>query len=308
MRKVLVTAATVLWASSSLAQDGPPAPTGYLTPPQVIVDILDAPPTPAAVVSPVGDFVAFTQQRSMPSVSELAQPMHRLAGLRINPRNNAPWRTPAIDRITLTRLEDSTTHEIFAPLGTTLAWVRFSPDGAYLSYAVVRDTGVELWVVETASGTPRPLTSASLNATWGNPCDWLADSSGVLCTFLMSARGAPPAQPAEPAGPNIQESQGRFAPVRTYQDLLGHATRRGTLRVPLHESDRHGAGSHRKSQQHQPPGTVRSGLRSAGRRARPGHPTQAAVFQAGAGPSISTIGRALEQRRRPRSRAGRFCP
>ena len=220
---ILVMGATVLWAISTFAQDVPPTSTGYLTPPQVIIDIVDAPPTPAAVVSPAGDVVAFTQRRSLPPISELAKPMHRLAGLRINPRNNAPWQTPAIDRIVLTHLEDGTEHEILAPLGTTLAWVRFSPDGAYLSYAVIRDTGVELWVVETASGIPRPLTSASLNATWGNPCDWLADSSGVLCTFLMSARGAPPTPSDAPAGPNIQDNRGQFAPVRTYQDLLANA-------------------------------------------------------------------------------------
>ena len=64
------------------------------------------------------------------------------------------------------------------------------------------------------------MTSAGLNATRGDPCEWLPDSDGVLCKFLPSARGAPPAAPRVPSGPNIQEHLGGAAPVRTYQDLL----------------------------------------------------------------------------------------
>ena len=58
---------------------------------------------------------------------------------------------------------------------------------------MIRDTGVEQWILDIASGIPRPLTSASLNATRGEPCAWLRDGSRVLCRFVMSARGAPPA-------------------------------------------------------------------------------------------------------------------
>lgn len=218
-------------AAPAGAQSDAPGGTAYLTPPQTIVDILDAPPTPTVIVGPTRDVAVFVEQRSMPPIGWLARPLHRLAGYRIDPRNSGPWRAPEIAALTVTRLdadsapgaEDGNDVRVVAPRGTTLGWPIFSPDGSHLSYAVLRDTGIELWVIDLASGQPRPLTSAALNATWGNPCEWLADSGGVLCRFRMSARGSPPSPPRQPAGPNVQAHDGGLSPMRTYQDLLGDA-------------------------------------------------------------------------------------
>ena len=212
-------------ATSAAAQSGPPGHTGYLSPPQEIVDILDAPPTPSVLVGPSRDVIVLIEQRSMPPIGWLARPLERLAGYRIDPRNSGPWRAPEISALTIRGLEAGGAEEavrVEAPRGTTLGWPAFSPDGSHLSYAVIRDTGIELWVVDLAAGRPRALTGASLNAAWGNPCEWLFDSSGVLCRFRQSARGAPPSPPRQPGGPNIQEHAGGRAPVRTYQDLLSN--------------------------------------------------------------------------------------
>jgi len=213
------------------AQEDTPPPSDYLVPPQEIVEIVDAPPTPTAIVSPNRKTIAFIERRGAPPIQWLARTMHRLAGYRIDPRNSGPWNAPAIQAINLQPIREnngtqftlSPKTSILAPRGTSLGWPRFSPDGTYLSYAVIRDTGIELWAVDLSTGQPRPLTSASLNATWGNPCEWLGDSSGVLCRFRMSARGAPPEKPEVPLGPNIQANDGQLSTVRTYQDLLSNA-------------------------------------------------------------------------------------
>ena len=225
---IALAAVALPWTTTPIgAQSGDPEEAGYLVPPPVIVDILEAPPTPNVIVGPTRDVVALVEEPSMPRIGWLARPMHRLAGYRIDPRNSGPWRAPEIGAITIESLatEDAasgTRHRVVAPHGTTLGWPQFAPDGRHLSYTVIRDTGIELWVVDLATGQPRPLTSASLNATWGNPCEWLADSTGALCRFRMSARGSPPDAPRVPTRPNIQESDGRLSPVRTYQDLLGN--------------------------------------------------------------------------------------
>src|SRR5205807_506736 len=54
----------------------------------------------------------------------------------------------------------------------------------------------------------------------GLTLEWLPDSRTLLCHTIPADRGPPPAPPAVPPGPNVQESSGPAGPVRTYQDLL----------------------------------------------------------------------------------------
>src|SRR5712691_5569542 len=55
-----------------------PTATGYLMPPKVIVDMLDAPATPGVVVSQDHRTIALLERRSMPTIADLAQPIHRI--------------------------------------------------------------------------------------------------------------------------------------------------------------------------------------------------------------------------------------
>ena len=178
--------AALLTASPGAAQET----TGYLTPPPEIVDILDAPPIPQVVVSPRGDTVALLSRPAMPSIAELAQPMLRLAGYRLNPRTNGPQRPAGITRITLTGISDGAEHAFDAPRETSLGRVEFSPDGSRLIFTLTRYNGIEVWLMEVATGATRPLSDTSINAAWGDPCDWLDENATVVCTFRASARGA----------------------------------------------------------------------------------------------------------------------
>jgi len=61
----------------------------YKMPPQEVVDILDAPPFPRALPSPSGDLMLLADYQAMPRIADLAQPLLRIAGLRITPRTNS---------------------------------------------------------------------------------------------------------------------------------------------------------------------------------------------------------------------------
>src|SRR6266487_3816318 len=102
------------------------AQTPYKTPPKVIVDILDAPPLPMASVSPDRQWLLLLEQRSMPTIAELAAPMLRLAGNRINPRTAGPQLPGGITGRALKRVADGTERRVNVPTPAALSYVIWS--------------------------------------------------------------------------------------------------------------------------------------------------------------------------------------
>jgi dipeptidyl aminopeptidase/acylaminoacyl peptidase len=196
--------------------------SGYLTPPQNIVDIMTAEPLPGVTVSPTRDVIALTTRPGMPPIAEVAQPMLRIAGLRINPRNNGPHRATGISGITLKTIATGAERKVQVPADARISGVSFSPDGKRLSFTNARENAIDLHIVDVSTGQARQVTGAAVNEV-STGCDWLDDSSALLCGLVPAGRGAAPAEPSVPAGPNIQQNVGRPGPVRTYQDLLSSA-------------------------------------------------------------------------------------
>jgi dipeptidyl aminopeptidase/acylaminoacyl peptidase len=225
MRKLrLVFAVAFVIAAASLQFAQTPNAPRYLTPPKEVVDAFDAPPLPAAILSPSKQVIALTYRRPYPTIAELSQPMLRLAGARVNPKTNGPQRTANIYGITLKKISDGTETKVTAPPQANLSNIHFSPDGAHLSFLNTKPTGIELWIVDTATGRARLVSGVDrLNATAGDPCDWLHDNKTLICQFVATGRGPAPAEPAVPTGPNIQESVGKAAPAPTFEDMLKSA-------------------------------------------------------------------------------------
>ncbi len=199
--------------------DGPT----YQQPPAPIAQILDAKPTPGVSVSPDARHILLMDRTNLPSIAELAEPMLRLAGYRINPRNNGP----AASRMNwLTGLSFQSTEGGDArpvtglPADARLANVRWSPNGRQVAFLVDAANGLELWTAGVSDARARKLTNGMINATTGSGFDWMPDSSGLFILTTPAGRGRPPVTDRPPTGPVIDETGGRVAPVRTYQDLL----------------------------------------------------------------------------------------
>ena len=214
----LFAASLVCLPSASLAAQQP-----YKLPPQVIVDILDTPPLPAASISPDRQWLLLLEQRSMPTIAELAQPMLRLAGNRINPRTTGPQLPGLITGVVLKRVADGSERRIVVPAPAALSFVIWSPDSRSIAFVQTRDSGLALWVADAATGQSRSLTGPILNATSGPPCQWMPSSAKLLCEFVPADRGPAPVAPPTPVGPTTQETRGRAAPAPTYEDLLKNA-------------------------------------------------------------------------------------
>src|SRR5215475_1942194 len=222
MRKLHLAFATLLIAMAmtiAFGQTGN-APR-YQLPPKDIVDAFDAQPLPAAILSPSKQVLALSYRRAYPTIGELSQPILRLAGARINPNTNGPQRTANIYAITLKKISDGTETKVIVPAQANLSNIHFSPDGTHLSFLNTKPNGIELWIADTATGRSKMISGTDrLNATTGDPCDWLHDSKTMVCTMVSATRGAVPAEPTVPTGPNIQENMGKAAPAATYEDML----------------------------------------------------------------------------------------
>jgi dipeptidyl aminopeptidase/acylaminoacyl peptidase len=196
------------------------AQIGYGRPPKVITDVLDAPPPPAVVVTPERKHLLLVQGVRYPSVAELAAPMLRLAGLRINPQTNGPHMPPRIVGITIQSLDDGAQKQVKLPVGGHFGMPELSPNGKWFALTNTTEHGIDLWIGDIAAATIRRIDRIRLNAVMGHPVQWMPDGTTVLCQAVPPDRGPPPVAPPVPPGPVVQESHGKAGPVRTFQDLL----------------------------------------------------------------------------------------
>ncbi|HSR14676.1 MAG TPA: hypothetical protein VLL51_02945, partial [Gemmatimonadales bacterium] len=193
----------------------------YLDPPAAIARILDEPQTPAVSLSPDRQWMLIMERPELPGIEEVAAPDLRLAGTRLDPQTNGPTRRASYTGLLLRQVNGPAERRVQLPARARVGDVDWAPGGGRVSFTVTGEAGIALWVVEVATGESRALTGPVLNAVTGQPCEWLVSSEQLVCRVIPSGRGAAPARPVVPKGPIIQESAGRRAPTRTYQDLLG---------------------------------------------------------------------------------------
>lgn len=205
----------------AFAQD----PLAYQQPPAPIADILDTRPTPTPSLSPDRTTLALYDRANLPPIAELAEPMLRLGGYRINPRNNGPAnsRVSWLTGLSFQPVAGGAARPVQLPANARFMSPSWSPDGRSVALLMDAPTGLELWVVDVASASASKVTDARVNAASGGAFDWTPDSAGFVVRLTPEGRGAAPDVTRPPAGPIVAESMGRAAPVRTYQDLLGDA-------------------------------------------------------------------------------------
>jgi dipeptidyl aminopeptidase/acylaminoacyl peptidase len=210
------------------------AQTPYQKPPKEVLDILNAAPTPMPLLSPARDRLLLVENERYPSISELAEPMLRLAGERINPNTNGLHRPSRILGLSLLDIADGKATTIQLPAGASLSMASsgsamrggessWSADGRYVAFTNTLTDRIELWILETASGRLSKIPGIRLNAAFGTAVQWMPDQSTLLVQTVPAGRGMPPVESKIPKGPTIQENIGNAAPVWTFEDLLKDA-------------------------------------------------------------------------------------
>jgi dipeptidyl aminopeptidase/acylaminoacyl peptidase len=214
MRQALALCALLVWLASVAGAQG------YRKPPQAVLDVLNSPVTPTVTISPARDQMLLATGVRYPPIDDLAQPMLRLAGYRINPNTNGRHLAPYFVALSLKRISDGTETKISLPPGAQVSAPQWSHDGRHFAFTNTIPTGIELWVGDAAAGRVTKIKNVLVNAVHSDPLAWMPDNRTLLVQLVPASRPKLSPAPSAPREPNVQESSGRAGPVRTYQDLL----------------------------------------------------------------------------------------
>ncbi len=196
------------------------AQTSWQLPPEPIASMLDAPQAQAVSISPDNQWLVLLDRPALLPIEDLAEPIVRVAGIRLNPRTHGPAQAYTYRGMAIKRLQVGTAQSVDLPEDAQIGNLRWSWNGKHLAFTLTRSQGIELWILDVVAGKARRLTEPTLNATYGNPCDWLPGNAGLICKMVPDTLGDPPQETALPPGPIVEENQGRKAPARTYTNLL----------------------------------------------------------------------------------------
>lgn len=116
----------------------------WASPPEPISQILDAPATPAVLISPVNQWLVELEQPALTTIVELAEPVIAVAGFRLTPRLSSPARHHTYRGMRLRTIPTGTNKAIALSDDARISYVRWSPDGQNLAFALTKATGLEL--------------------------------------------------------------------------------------------------------------------------------------------------------------------
>src|SRR5512133_2785484 len=236
MRKRLVCAlgAAILFSLSlsvtapAAAQDAPllGAKFTYQQAPKVIHDVLNSPAQPTVLVAPTHDRMLVVDSRRHPSVADLAQPMLRIGGLRIDPATNGPHHPPRHIALRVVSIDTGKETKVALPPNAWISLPEWSFDGKHFAFMNYTPTGIQLFVGDAATAAVHVVPGVKVNAAFGGgfgrseALDWMPDNKTLAVLTVPAGRGAVPADIKVAAGPHVQESAGKVAPIPTYEDLL----------------------------------------------------------------------------------------
>jgi len=221
-------------AASAPAKAGETA-SGYNQPPKNILDVMLAPSLPRPMVSPTNDSILLVSLQEYPSISRVATPFLRLAGVRVEPRNHSKHDTPGgygitpcatgfdLVHVVVGEQNDAAQNQsapikIALPAGACPGEPMWSADGKRFAFVNLAAESVELWIGDAKTGAVHSVPGARLNPMFDDAVQWMPDQKTLLVKLVPKGMGAPPPQPVLPPGPSIQETTGEKGQSSTYEN------------------------------------------------------------------------------------------
>jgi dipeptidyl aminopeptidase/acylaminoacyl peptidase len=194
----------------------------YREPPEVIREVLRAQPFPAYSLSPDAKFLLSVRYEWYPPIAELAAPMHRLAGVRVDPRNNSVHAMSKFPcELVLKALPDGKERRIQTRAGLRCTSIDWSPDGRHFAFFGIETDAVRVWIGDAHDASARQVPDLAVNLMMMHPLVWMPDGKSLLAASVPTTRGAPPVA-GPPLGPEVQDSSSVAKASSTYEarDLL----------------------------------------------------------------------------------------
>ena len=212
MFRVLTVLAAVALTMTPIAEatdDTQQSKTGWQTPPKEVMEVLHAPQLPSVWTAPTGGHLLLGDRVTYPPVAELAAPMHKLAGMRVDPVvNNIQGRHGATSP-RLVEVDSGAETPLDLPKGAEVHRVFWTADGQRFALTTRHADHMGLWV-GSVEGDLRKIENVAVNQLLGTGVRWLPDQQRLLVRRIPK-RGPPPKPPAIPTGPEILKGTGAKA-------------------------------------------------------------------------------------------------
>ena len=206
---VLMVVVLMRAANAGAPYDGQQPATGWQSPSEELLQVLHAPQLPRMWIAPTGDYMLLVDPMLYPPLAELAAPMHKLAGMRVNPAINGRHGRHGGISPRLVRVEDGVTTPLNLPEGAEVDDMVWTVDGKRFALIVIHTDHIGLWV-GSVEGEVKKIENFALNPLMGTAVSWLPDQKRLLVRRIPQ-RGLAPEPPVIPSGPEIVEGIGASA-------------------------------------------------------------------------------------------------
>ena len=215
MKRLIISLYVLCCGFSSIAQE-----VMYQRPPAIIEKMALAPLSPVCMISDNNQWILRLDRPRYRPVAKLAQPELKLAGIRINPITFSGSRMNEYNGASLMRLSGSKEIPITGlPTEAAILSSSFSPNARQIVLAVNESKGVYLYRVDPETCSARRISDRRMNVTTRAYIEWINDDE-FITLLVPSSIGEVPKKSEIPYGPVVQESTGKAAPARTFQDML----------------------------------------------------------------------------------------
>lgn len=174
-----------------------------------ILRVLHAPQLPRASVSPAKTHMLLSDPIIYPSLSEMAAPMLKLAGTRVNPKNNYHHGRHGGTSPRIVTINDGKTINLGIPAEAEVMSTLWASDGQRFALSVGFEDRIELWMGDV-TGHVEKVPGITLNPLMDSAVKWLPDQKKLLVRNIPN-RGKAPQKPVLPTGPKILQDAGATA-------------------------------------------------------------------------------------------------